>query len=153
MDSLDFRVSGELREILKEANQVAKDNGDKEISIELVTYLILNQYVNEGATESHLIQEVLHDYSKEDRMKIVEACSKAYVIRSSKIKTALSSHSDSYSFDEYMEDSISKSRVSRRLRKEVLGLQSDKPVDVITTEDLLVWGVLFPENGLVTKLN
>ena len=31
MDSLDFRVSGELREILKEANQVAKDNGDKEI--------------------------------------------------------------------------------------------------------------------------
>jgi hypothetical protein len=50
MDSLDFRVSGELREILKEANQVAKDNGDKEISIELVTYLILNQYVNEGAT-------------------------------------------------------------------------------------------------------
>ena len=153
MDSLDFRVSGELREILKEANQVAKDNGDKEISIELVTYLILNQYVNEGATESHLIQEVLHDYSKEDRMKIVEACSKAYVIRSSKIKTALSSHSDSYSFDEYMEDSISKSRVSRRLRKEVLGLQSDKPVDVITTEDLLVWGILFQENVLVTTLN
>ena len=153
MDSLDFRVSGELREILKEANQVAKDNGDKEISIELVTYLILNQYVNEGASESHLIQEVLHDYSKEDRMKIVEACSKAYVIRSSKIKTALSSHSDSYSFDEYMEDSISKSRVSRRLRKEVLGLQSDKPVDVITTEDLLVWGILFQENVLVTTLN
>ena len=153
MDSLDFRVSGELREILKEANQIAKDNGDKEISIELVTYLILNQYVNEGATESHLIQEVLHDYSKEDRMKIVEACSKAYVIRSSKIKTALSSHSDSYSFDEYMEDSISKSRVSRRLRKEVLGLQSDKPVDVITTEDLLVWGILFQENVLVTTLN
>ena len=153
MDSLDFRVSGELREILKEANQVAKDNWDKEISIELVTYLILNQYVNEGATESHLIQEVLHDYSKEDRMKIVEACSKAYVIRSSKIKTALSSHSDSYSFDEYMEDSISKSRVSRRLRKEVLGLQSDKPVDVITTEDLLVWGILFQENVLVTTLN
>jgi hypothetical protein len=153
MDSLDFRVSGELREILKEANQVAKDNGDKEISIALVTYLILNQYVNEGATESHLIQEVLHDYSKEDRMKIVEACSKAYVIRSSKIKTALSSHPDSYSFDEYMEDSISKSRVSRRLRKEVLGLQSDKPVDVITTEDLLVWGILFQENVLVTTLN
>lgn len=153
MDSLDFRVSGELREILKEANQVAKDNGDKEISIELVTYLILNQYVNEGATESHLIQEVLHDYSKEDRMKIVEACSKAYVIRSSKIKTALSSHSDSYSFDEYMEDSISKSRVSRRLRKEVLGLQSDKPVDIITTEDLLVWGILFQNNVLVTTLN
>lgn len=153
MDSLDFRVSGELREILKEANQVAKDNGDKEISIELVTYLILNEYVNEGATESHLIQEVLHDYSKEDRMKIVEACSKAYVIRSSKIKTVLSSHSDSYSFDEYMEDSISKSRVSRRLRKEVLGLQSDKPVDVITTEDLLVWGILFQENVLVTTLN
>lgn len=153
MDSLDFRVSGELREILKEANQIAKDNGDKEISIELVTYLILNQYVNEEASESHLIQEVLHDYSKEDRMKIVEACSKAYVIRSSKIKTALSSHSDSYSFDEYMEDSISKSRVSRRLRKEVLGLQSDKPVDVITTEDLLVWGILFQENVLVTTLN
>jgi ATP-dependent Clp protease ATP-binding subunit ClpC len=153
MDSLDFRVSGELREILKKANQIAKDSGDKEISIELVTYLILNEYVNEGATESHLIQEVLHDYSEGDRMNIVEACSKAYVIRSSKIKTALSSHSDSYSFDEYMEDSISKSRVSRRLRKEVLGLQSDKPVDVITTEDLLVWGILFQENVLVTTLN
>ena len=52
-----------------------------------------------------------------------------------------------------MEDSISKSRVSRRLRKEVLGLQSDKPVDVITTEDLLVWGILFQENVLVTTLN
>ena len=36
MDSLDFRVSGELREILKEANQVAKDNGDKEISIDKI---------------------------------------------------------------------------------------------------------------------
>lgn len=153
MDSLDFGVSGELREILKEANQVAKDNGDKEITIELVTYLILNRYVNEGATESSLITEVLHDYSKEDRLKIVDACSKAYVIRSSKIKTTLSSHSDSYSFDEYMEDSISKSRVSRRLRKEILGIQSDKPTDVITTEDLLVWGILFQENVLITTLN
>jgi ATP-dependent Clp protease ATP-binding subunit ClpA len=52
-----------------------------------------------------------------------------------------------------MEDSISKSRVSRRLRKEVLGLQSDKPVDDITTEDLLVWGILFQENVLITTLN
>jgi len=153
MESLDFRVSGELREILKKANQVAKDNGDKEITIELVTYLILNEYVNEGATESGLITEVLHDYSKEDRLKIVDACSKAYVIRSSKIKTSLSSHSDSYSFDEYMEDSISKSRISRRLRKEILGVQKDKPADIITTEDLLVWGILFQENVLVTTLN
>jgi ATP-dependent Clp protease ATP-binding subunit ClpC len=153
MESLDFRVSGELREILKKANQVAKDNGDKEITIELVTYLILNEYVNEGATESGLITEVLQDYSKEDRLKIVDACSKAYVIRSSKVKTSLSSHSDSYSFDEYMEDSISKSRISRKLRKEILGLQKDKPADIITTEDLLVWGILFQENVLVTTLN
>ena len=153
MESLDFRVSGELREILKKANQVAKDNGDKEITIELVTYLILNEYVNEGATESGLITEVLHDYSKEDRLRIVDACSKAYVIRSSKVKTALSSHSDSYSFDEYMEDSISKSRISRRLRKEILGVKKDKPADIITTEDLLVWGILFQENVLVTTLN
>ena len=87
-------------------------------------------------------------------MKIVEACSKAYVIRSSKIKTALSSHSDSYSFDEYMEDSISKSRVSGRLRKEVLGLQSDKPVDVITTGGSSCLGYLISgECTGITTLN
>lgn len=153
MDSLDFRVSEELKKILKEANHIAKQNGDKEITIELVTYLILNEYVNDGASESRLIQEVLKDYSKDSRDKMVEVCSRAYVSRSQKIRTTLDSHSDSYSFDQYMEDSISKSRVSRKLRKEMLGIQKVGPADIITTEDLLVWGILFQKCVLINDLN
>lgn len=150
MDSLDFSVSEELRKILKKANQVAKDNGDKEITIDLVTYLILNEYINEGASESTLIQEVLREYSEEDKLKIVEECSKAYIAKSLKIKTTLGSHTDSYSFDEYMEDAISKSRTYKSIKSKLLEGSSS---NVIRVEDLFVWGILFQECELLEKLN
>jgi len=152
MDSIDFKFSNELKEILKNANNIAKDNGDNEITIELVVYLILNEYVNEGANESGLIQEVLVSYSKADRLKLVDTCRESYIARSSEIKTGMDFHSDSYSFDDFMEDSISKSRLSKKLKKEMLGMQKDKQ-DSITTEDLLVWGILFQENKLILKLD
>lgn len=152
MDSIDFKFSNELKEILKNANNIAKDNGDNEITIELVVYLILNEYVNEGANESGLIQEVLVSYSKADRLKLVDTCRESYIARSSEIRTGMDFHSDSYSFDDFMEDSISKSRLSKKLKKEMLGMQKDKQ-DSITTEDLLVWGILFQENKLILKLD
>ena len=152
MDSLDFRVSEELRKIFKEANRIARDNKDKEITIELVTYLILNEYVNNGASESSLIREVLTDYSEENRLEMVEVCSKAYVIRSSSIKTTLESHTESCSLDEYMEDSISMSRSYKRIEKNLIP-GTHREDDIVYTEDILIWGILFQNNDLITTLS
>lgn len=153
MDSLDFKVSEELRKIFKEANRIARDNKDKEITIELVTYLILNEYVNNGASESPLIQGVLTDYSEEDRLEIVDVCSKAYVIKSSNIKTTLESHTESCSLDKYMEDSISMSRSYKRIEKNLIPGTHHQKDDIVYTEDLLIWGILFQNNDLITTLS
>ena len=143
MDSLNFTVSKELRTILQKASEMARSNSDKEITLELVTYLIFNEYINEGAGESKVIGEVLKDYKSEDKEDIIDLCVTEYK-RVSK-KTTLPDHSEDVTLSEMMEDSFKRANISNELRRSIIG--KEDVFGIIDSETLLMWGILFEENS------
>ena len=147
MDSLNFTVSKELRTILQKASEMARSNSDKEITLELVTYLIFNEYINEGAGESKVIGEVLKDYKPEDREDIIDLCVTEYK-RVSK-KTTLPGHSEDVTLSEMMEDSFKRANISNELRRSIIG--KEDVFGIFDSETLLMWGVLFEENSKLVK--
>ena len=147
MDSLNFTVSKELRTILQKASEMARSNSDKEITLELVTYLIFNEYINEGAGESKVIGEVLKDYKPEDREDIINLCVTEYK-RVSK-KTTLPGHSEDVTLSEMMEDSFKRANISNELRRSIIG--KEDVFGIIDSETLLMWGILFEENSKLVK--
>ena len=48
MENTNYEVSEELKKIFKITNEIARNNGYKEISLELVTYVILKSYIKDG---------------------------------------------------------------------------------------------------------
>lgn len=147
MDSLNFTVSKELRTILQKASEMARSNSDKEITLELVTYLIFNEYINEGAGESKVIGEVLKDYKSEDKEDIIDLCVTEYK-RVSK-KTTLPDHSEDVTLSEMMEDSFKRANISNELRRSIIG--KEDVFGIIDSETLLMWGILFEENSKLVK--
>ena len=83
MENTNYEVSEELKKIFKITNEIARDNGYKEISLELVTYVILKSYIKDGFSESLVINQVLADYKNAVKNKMLEICQNYYVSKTS----------------------------------------------------------------------
>ena len=145
MDSLNFNVSSELKLILQRANKLARENSDKEITLELVTYLILDEYNSKNASESELIKRVLGDYSKANREDILDLCLREY--RNKAKKTTLPGHFDDYTLSKELEVAFDKANTYKNLKRILIKSEGSKANIIITTEDLLMWGILFSKNN------
>ena len=149
MENTNYEVSEELKKIFKITNEIARDNGYKEISLELVTYVILKSYIKDGFSESLVINQVLADYKNAVKNKMLEICQNYYVSKTRKINGGFMPTGD-LTFNEDMEIAIKNSRVYNGIKNV---LSDKKEGNIITTEILFVWGILFSNNSLITELN
>ena len=148
MEDLKFTVSDELKVILRNANQMAKSNSDKELTVELITYLILKRYINEeGDLESNIIKGVLDDYKDSAKKEMLEACKKEYE-RTAK-KTSLFSRFENYTFSEGLEETFERTNTIMSIKNEIESTEGN----IITTEHLLVYGILHHKCKLVDLLS
>ena len=79
MENTNYEVSEELKKIFQITNEIARNNGYKEISLELVTYVILKSYIKDGFSESLVINQVLADYKNAIKNKMLEIYKNYYV--------------------------------------------------------------------------
>lgn len=149
MENTNYEVSEELKKIFKITNEIARDNGYKEISLELVTYVILKSYIKDGFSESLVINQVLADYKNAVKNKMLEICQNYYVSKTRKVNGGFMPTGD-LTFNEDMEIAIKNSRVYNGIKNV---LSDKKEGNIITTEILFVWGILFSNNSLITELN
>ena len=150
MDNTNFEVSEELKKILKTTNEIARSEGYKEISLELVTYVILKSYIEDGFSESSIIKQVLSSFKPSAKKKMLEICHDAYEKNTRKISWGFKTSSD-LTFTEDMEVAIKNSKIYDGIK----GIISDRQRKngIITTEILLIWGILFSDNSLVKELD
>jgi len=149
MENTNYEVSEELKKIFKITNEIARDNGYKEISLELVTYVILKSYIKDGFSESLVINQVLADYKNAVKNKMLEICQNYYVSKTRKVNGGFMPTGD-LTFNEDMEIAIKNSRVYNGIKNV---LSDKKEGNIITTEILFVWGILFSNNSLITELD
>lgn len=149
MENTNYEVSEELKKIFKITNEIARNNGYKEISLELVTYVILKSYIKDGFSESLVINQVLADYKNAVKNKMLEICQNYYVSKTRKVNGGFMPTGD-LTFNEDMEIAIKNSRVYNGIKNV---LSDKKEGNIITTEILFVWGILFSNNSLITELN
>ena len=150
MDNTNFEVYEELKKILKTTNEIARSEGYKEISLELVTYVILKSYIEDGFSESSIIKQVLNSFKPSAKKKMLEICHDAYEKNTRKISWGFKTSSD-LTFTEDMEVAIKNSKIYDGIK----GIISDRQRKngIITTEILLIWGILFSDNSLVKELD
>ena len=110
MDNTNFEVSEELKKILKTTNEIARSEGYKEISLELVTYVILKSYIEDGFSESSIIKQVLNSFKPSAKKKMLEICHDAYEKNTRKISWGFKTSSD-LTFTEDMEVAIKNSKI------------------------------------------
>ena len=149
MENTNYEVSEELKKIFKITNEIARNNGYKEISLELVTYVILKSYIKDGFSESLVINQVLADYKNAAKNKMLEICQNYYISKTRKVNGGFMPTGD-LTFNEDMEIAIKNSRVYNGIKNV---LSDKKEGNIITTEILFVWGILFSNNSLITELN
>ena len=149
MDSLNFEISEELKKILKITNEIARTEGYKEISLELVTYVILKSYNKDGFNESKVIKQVLADFKSTVKNKILDICHDSYTANTKKVVGGFVPTGD-LTFSEDMEVAFNNSKVYDGIKGVLL---NGGKKSVITTEVLLMWGILFSDNSLIKELD
>jgi len=141
MEDIKFTVSEELKTILKKANDTARKNGDRDLTVELLAYVLLDHYVNfSGPFESEVISDLLGEYSREQKKEILKIAEEEY--KKSAKKTTLFSHFENYTFSEDLEKQFNHIETFLELKREFIEKIPVTGKVMIGSEDFFSYGVL-----------
>lgn len=141
MEDIKFTVSEELKTILKKANDTARKNGDRDLTVELLAYVLLDHYINSsGPFESEVISDLLEEYSEEQKKEILKVAEEEY--KGSAKKTTLFSHFENYAFSEALEKQFNHIEAFLELKREFVEKKPGNGKVMIGSEDFFSYGIL-----------